>query len=304
MVYGALATVAVVVLAFLFGVGGDETTTNAVMPADTTRRNFYASHAQKDGVGESRGAYSHWPRNNYHAGATLDTQPAMPSQLFTFDPNTADSTQLLRLGLQRWQVNNIYRYRARGGVFQRKEDFARVYGLTQGQYRRLEPYINIAPDYRPASELVNDNSRKPAVERDTLRYPRKLKVGETIVLNTADTTLLKRVPGVGSYYANRVVQYGKRLGGYASVSQLLEIKGFPQDALPYFRIENAQVKRINLNKATVSQMQQHPYINFYQARAITDYRRLHGPLKSLNDLSLHPDFPPEAITRLLPYVEF
>ena len=216
----------------------------------------------------------------------------MSSQLFTFDPNTADSTQLLRLGLQRWQVNNIYRYRARGGVFQRKEDFARVYGLTQGQYRRLH------------SELVNDNSRQPAVERDTLRYPRKLKVGETIVLNTADTTLLKRVPGVGSYYANRVVQYGKRLGGYASVSQLLEIKGFPQDALPYFRIENAQVKRINLNKATVSQMQQHPYINFYQARAITDYRRLHGPLKSLNDLSLHPDFPPEAITRLLPYVEF
>ena len=64
------------------------------------------------------------------------------------------------------------------------------------------------------------------------------------------------------------------------------------------------MKRINLNKATVSQMQQHPYINFYQARAITDYRRLHGPLKSLNDLSLHPDFPPEAITRLLPYVEF
>lgn len=29
-------------------------------------------------------------------------------ECFYFDPNTADSTQLLRLGLQPWQVRNIY----------------------------------------------------------------------------------------------------------------------------------------------------------------------------------------------------
>ena len=40
------------------------------------------------------------------------------------------------------------------------------------------------------------------------------------------------------------------------------------------------------------------------ARAITDYRRLHGPLHSLNDLRLSRDFPQEVITRLEPYVEF
>jgi DNA uptake protein ComE-like DNA-binding protein len=40
------------------------------------------------------------------------------------------------------------------------------------------------------------------------------------------------------------------------------------------------------------------------ARAITDYRRLYGPLKSLDDLRLSKDFPPEAIARLTPYVQF
>ncbi len=65
------------------------------------------------------------------------------SKLFYFDPNTADSTQLLQLGLRPWQVRNIYKYRARGGVYQCKEDFAYVYGLTVKDYRRLEPYIRI-----------------------------------------------------------------------------------------------------------------------------------------------------------------
>lgn len=44
--------------------------------------------------------------------------------------------------------------------------------------------------------------------------------------------------------------------------------------------------------------------NFLQAKAIIEYRRLRGPLHSLQDLKLHKDFPPEAIQRLEPYVEF
>ena len=80
--------------------------------------------------------------------------PLRQPESFPFDPNTADSTQLLRLGLQPWQVRNIYKYRARGGVYRKKEDFARLYGLTVKDYRRLEPYIRISEDYLPASTLV------------------------------------------------------------------------------------------------------------------------------------------------------
>lgn len=57
-------------------------------------------------------------------------QPAVAPTLFPFDPNTADSTALLRLGLSPWQVRAIYRYRAKGGIFRHKRDFARLYGLT------------------------------------------------------------------------------------------------------------------------------------------------------------------------------
>ena len=220
---------------------------------------------------------------------------------FPFDPNTADSNQLLRLGLQSWQVRNIYKYRAAGGVYTKPSDFARLYGLTAKQYRELEPYITISSDYRPASELV---AKETPMERDTVRYPVKISPTEHVALNTADTMMLRKVPGIGSYYARRIVSYRERLGGFVDVEQLREIEGFPEDAMKYFLITDGNIRRLNLNKLTLAQLKAHPYINFYQARDIVEYRRLKGPLHSLDDLRLLANFPPEVIRKLEPYVEF
>lgn len=236
-------------------------------------------------------------------------------ECFYFDPNTADSTELLRLGLQPWQVRNIYRYRAKGGVYRKKEDFARLYGLTVKDYRRLEPYIRISEDYLPASTLVGgkgdindrnyrDYSNYSTYKKDSLRYPVKIRKGEHVVLNIADTAMLRQVPGIGAYYAKEIVRYGKWLGGYVSVDQLDEIDNFPEEAKKYFVIEKSDPQKLNVNKLTLQQLRRHPYINFYQAKAITDYRRLHGDIKSLQDLRFSSDFTDEDIRRLEPYVAY
>ncbi len=236
------------------------------------------------------------------------------AELFPFDPNTADSTAFQRLGLPRWMVRNIYRYRASGGVFSRKEDFARVYGLTKKQYETLAPYIRISDDYRAAAEFyasqpgdyAKDESRhrQDYVPRDTALYPVKLKPGEHVSVNTADTTQLKKVPGIGSGYALAIVRQRERLGGFATKAQLAEIPGLPPEALPYLSVDGGSVRKLNLNKLTYSQLRQHPYINHYQARDIVDCRRLRGPLRSLAELRLLKSFTPADIERLKPYVEF
>lgn len=234
------------------------------------------------------------------------------AELFPFDPNTADSSALLRLGLARWQVRNIYKYRSAGGVYRTKEDFAQLYGLTVKQYRELEPYITIGPDFQPASTLFANRKAERAngtERRDTAftpRYPVKLVEGETIDLATADTALLQRVPGIGSYYARRIVEYRQRLGGYVSTSQLNEIEGFPQDALSYFTLVNGSVptEKLNVNSLSLNELRHHPYVNFYQARAIVDYRRQNGPIADIDELRLLPDFNDAAIDKLRPYVGY
>ncbi len=303
----------VVAIAVVVYLGGDDqpplSSTQGTPPADSLHR--YA-----DATGRTGGNNSYYRQDSVRR-----------VERFPFDPNTADSTQLLRLGLQPWQVRNIYRYRAAGGVYSKPSDFANLYGLTQKQYRELEPYIRISADYQPAADRYGTRygdagrygSRHGDAGRsangrggadgdavpDSLKphYPQKLQLSETIDLNTADTTLLKRVPGIGSYYARRIATYRQRLGGFYSADQLLEIEDFPEKALAFFKVSGPTVK-LAVNRLTLNQLKRHPYISYYQAKAIVDYRRLRGPLKSLADLRLLSDFKAKDMERLSHYVEF
>ena len=232
--------------------------------------------------------------------------PTRQVERFFFDPNTADSAQLRRLGLQTWQIRNIYKYRAAGGIYREKTDFARLYGLTVKEYRELEPYIRISSDYLPAATLVKESASATAKHDTTFvhHYPQKIAETAHVVLNTADTTELMTVPGIGPYFARKIVQYGQRLGGYVNVDQLDEIENFPAESKRFLVVEGATPQKLNVNKLTLNELKRHPYINFYQAKDIIDYRRLHGPIKSLQDLRLLKDFPQAAIERLLPYVTY
>lgn len=249
---------------------------------------------------------SNWGRDERHSASRAHIYYNVEEQKaerFAFDPNTADSTQLLRLGLRPFIVRNIYKYRAKGGRFRKPEDFARMYGLGKEEYKSLEPYIRISSDYQPASSLISE-TEKSSTPKDSLRYPVKLSVGEHIALNTADTTTLKRVPGIGSGYARAIVNYRNRLGGYVDVNQLLDIKGIPSEALQYIVLGNNDVKKLDVNHLSLNQLKQHPYLNFYQARALVESRRLHGPLRSAADLRLISDFTEADIKRLIPYLQF
>lgn len=290
--------VGTLVLIGIFLLGGER-------PEDAQMRN--EKLGMRNGNGEMR-------KNGRYIPYDEGLSPS--KECFYFDPNTADSTQLLRLGLQPWQVRNIYRYRAKGGVYRKKEDFARLYGLTVKDYRRLEPYIRISEDYLPASTLVG-NARRTSFssgtsfpsstsnyKKDSLRYPVKIREGEHVVLNTADTSMLRKVPGIGAYYAKEIVRYGKWLGGYVHVSQLDEIDNFPKEAKKYFVITDPHPQKLSINKLTLQQLRRHPYINYYQAKAIVDYRRLHGDIKSLRDLRFSSDFTDEDIRRLEPYIAY
>lgn len=278
-----LCVIALVAIALILGVGGGMNTT---------------ALTAEDSIGQQK-AFFH--QRESHSPEPYDQTTGVKAERFPFDPNTADSTQLLRLGLSPWQVRNIYKYRAHGGVYRRPTDFARLYGLTQKQYREMEPYIRISSDYQPAAAWASSH---PAYTRDSMIYPAKIGPTEHIALNTADTLQLKRVPGIGSYFARRIVLYRDRLGGFCSVEQLREIEDFPAEALTYFIVGDPHLRKINVNRLTLNQLKRHPYINFYMARDIIDYRRLKGPLHSLNDLHLLRDFPPDVIRRLEPYVMF
>ncbi len=264
--------------------------------------------------------------------STYYATPSRQVESFEFDPNEADSTQLLRLGLAPFQVRSIYRYRAKGGRFSTLDDFRRVYRLTNEQWEHLSPLIRIADRYRLVTVVSSRDERIASFHRNYLprkgspdslshsdstsasvpdstverkEYPRKLSDDETVDVNLVDSAQLCRVPGIGPYFSRKIVEYRRRLGGYTNVEQLLQIDNFPVDAIAWIEInDTTQIKRLKVNQLTTRQLMKHPYMGYYRASEITTHRRIYGKVSGLDALKTMPHFTEEDILRLAPYLDF
>lgn len=222
--------------------------------------------------------------------------------LTTFDPNTADSLTFRRLGLPAWMARNILRYREKGGVFRRLEDFRKIYGMTDEQYALLRPYIvleTIEPTPRPSLFLSD-------VSVDSLQSQKPIKYapGTVVDLNRADTTELKKIPGIGSAIARLISGYRQQLGGFYSLGQLKDVNLDYRQLIDWFCIDTTAIRRIPVNRSSVDRLRRHPYLNFYQAKALVEYRRKHGPLKNLKPFVLYEEFTQKDLERISHYLSF
>lgn len=231
---------------------------------------------------------SHTPKNEISA------------VLQPFDPNTADSVLLRQLGLPVYIVRNILKYRAKGGVFRSPESFSRIYGLKEEVYQKLEPYITIAP-LVSVSHVRTDTFRQL---KDTIPYVPKYEEGTIVDLNKADTSILKRIPGIGSTLARMIVVYRQRLGGFYDVSQLQEVPHVGVELNKWFVVTPAGLHKIQVNSASLDKLRSHPYMDFYKAKAIMEYRRKRGKIKGLSQLSMFEEFTEKDLKRLSPYLTF
>ena len=222
-------------------------------------------------------------------------------ETFPFDPNTVDSTTLLRLGLTPSMVRGIYRFRQMGYVYSEPDDFQGVPGMTRGMWERLRPCIVIGDEFK---RVVRDTVRSEHKVAESQPRSNKLAPGSTIGLNGSDTTALQRVPHIGPYLARQIAYRRQQLGGFYSVQQLLEIEELPEDVLPYFHLDSVAVRRIDVNHCTRRQLTQHPYIRVRLAKPLWNYLQKRGSLHDINDLRRIPDFTDQDIQRLTPYLEF
>lgn len=215
----------------------------STLPApDSCGTAFYrraAVHRRQDLPGR-KGTAGHEPGFRKREGRRRSVES------FRFDPNTVSLEDLMRLGLSEKQAVCIDRYREKGGRFRRKEDFARMYVVSDSLYARLEDFIDI-----------------PRLE-----------------LNTADSASLTGLKGIGPWYAAQIIKRRKALGGFYTPLQLMEIRGLDSSRYAGFsenvRVDTSLIVKIDIYRAPEESLALHPYIGRPAARAICRYREMSG----------------------------
>ncbi len=243
------------------------------------------------------------------------------TKLVCFNPNTADSMTLKSLGLRSYVVKNILHYRRKGGQFRKPTDFSKIYGMEPAVFAQLEPYIklNTKSDAGSISGQVERTQRSAAqTDLPTVLVPTNSPIerseveqtssNQTFDLNSADTTMLQQLKGVGSFTANRIARYRTQLGGFYSMTQLSEVKGLYPETLTrlqsMLKIDPTRINTLNVNKVSLEKLRAHPYLSFYQAKVIVELRKAKGSLRSLDELSKFEEFKPEDLERLKWYLSF
>lgn len=165
---------------------------------------------------------------------------------FPFDPNTVSVADLQRLGFSEKQALSIDAYRKKGGRFRRPSDFAKSYVVADSVFSRLEPYIRI-----------------PRVD-----------------INAADSAAFDALPGIGAYYASKMVEYRQRLQGYSYPEQLMDLKNFDEERFRGLAdlITVGEAEPYALWTLPPEQLAEHPYIGSRAiARSIVLFRENHSP---------------------------
>ena len=159
---------------------------------------------------------------------------------FRFNPNTVSLEDLMRLGFSEKQAQSILNYREKGGRFRRPADFAKSFVVADSVFDRLEPYIDI---------------------------PR-------IDLNKADSAAFETLPGIGPYFAAKMVSYRASLGGYSHPEQLLEIYHFDREKYDALKdlISCSPPEPYPIWTLSERDLARHPYISRDEAHSIVLYR--------------------------------
>ncbi|NBB22183.1 helix-hairpin-helix domain-containing protein [Runella sp. CRIBMP] len=236
----------------------------------------------------------------------IEENPERPLSLFYFDPNIASATQFEELGMPKFIAERIIKYRTKGGQFRKKEDLQKIYGLAPALYERLEPYINI-PEKKPFAATTNPPvpelaftpaAPKPAFTKPTLT---------AFDINTADTSQLIRLKGIGSKLAARIVKFRDGLGGFASTTQYTEVFGLDSLALSElnrFAQVRSSVQKISINTDSPEELDRHPYLSRRQSEIIVRYREQHGAYKTPQDLLNIKILDEKLVNKIASYLAF
>ena len=185
-------------------------------------------------------------RNAKHSPAVEAVREATRKvESFSFNPNTVSVEDLRRLGFSEKQAQAIDNYRKKGGRFRRASDFGKSYVVADSVFDRLEPYINI-----------------PKLD-----------------INKADSAAFDDLPGIGPYFAGKMVSYRASLRGYSRKEQLMEIYNFDGDK--YNALEDlitcSSPEPYPLWSLSEEELSKHPHISRQEARGIVLFRQHHSP---------------------------
>jgi len=181
------------------------------------------------------------------------------------------------------------------------------------QFRKLNKYVNTVKEFQQVTKVSDSLLRELSSK---FKFPdwdvkknsnNKVKKGYQKDINKAEAKDIYNAVSLDYKLAYRIVNFRKKLGGYLALDQLEDVYGLSSEQIKKVKQKFVlktipNIKKININLATASELSSLVYINEYLATNIVDERVLREGYESLDELRFVSKFPKEKLERIKLYL--
>ena len=208
-----------------------------------------------------------------------------------FDPNCYTKSEWISLGLSEKQADVVLRFTEHG--VDSNDDLQKIFVISDELFELIKDSTYYPSKIDRQGEL---NSKEQLVTIDKF----------IVDLNTATNEELIKLVGIGDYYAEKIIEYRNRLGGYNRPEQLLDLWKFTPEKLEKIReqlVISGNVRKLNINLINYDDLVKHPYITGKIANSIVKMREQRKVYKKMEELLDSKLIDRELFDKLKPYLK-
>lgn len=165
-----------------------------------------------------------------------------------FDPNDLDKQGWTELGFSEKQALSILNYKNNYGPFKKKSDIKKLYVVSDEKFNELEPFIQFN------QAVIED--------RDAAQSAAIIEIKENkVLINQATQEELIALPHIGPVYAERIMKFRDKLGGFVTTAQYddLYISDEAKNSLNIFAsLDTNNVRKVDINNASKQELKHIP----------------------------------------------
>ena len=219
-----------------------------------------------------------------------------------FNPNFITDYKGYKLGMSVAEIDRLIAFRKTNKYVNSPTEFQNITQVSDSLLATISPYFKF-PDW-----VTNKKEPKEYVHYEKTAFYKKEKTS-IVDINTATTEDLMKINGIGPGFSERILNFRESLGGFVSMEQMQDVWGLPPEVITKLNanfklVPSAQLKKIDINNASLKEIAQFPYFRYALAKEIVTYRSMNGDLKNVNDLTKIKGLSSEKASIIALYLNF
>ena len=204
-------------------------------------------------------------------------------KVYSFNPNFITDFKGYTLGMSNEEIDRLLKFREEGKWINSTSEFKKVTGVSDSLLDAISPYFKF-PEWVTNPKRTN-SFQNAGVDKGFVEKPNSQKTD----LNKATAVELQKVSGIGEVLSQRIISFREKMNGFSNDSQIYGVYGL-EDAvakrvLNIFTVKQPkEIVKMNINKASASDLATIPGISFEMAKNIWEFRRLREKVTDIMEL--------------------